>query len=65
MKKLNALSIGHPEPRKRQGTSQIRSAFTWFHLPAHKARTMPLGLRVTSWRIERFLASLGMTNLQW
>ena len=65
MKKLNALSIGHPEAPRRQETSQKRSAFTWFHLPAHKARMMPLGLRVTSWRIERFLASRGVTNLEW
>ena len=58
---MSALSIGHPEPHRRRGTSQIRSAFTWLHLRAHKARMTPLGLRVTSWRIERFL---GMTNLE-
>ena len=54
----------HPEPRRWRGTSQGRSAFSWFHLRGHKSRTMPVGLRVTSWRIERFLASLGMTNLE-
>jgi hypothetical protein len=64
MKKLNALSIGHPELRRQRGTSQMRLAIAWFDSPYHESRAASYLAIVIFPVIARFLASLGMTRVK-
>jgi len=64
MKKLNALSIGHPELHGQRGTSQMRLGIAWFDSRYRESRAASCLVSVIFPVIARFLASLGMTRVE-
>ena len=64
MKKLSALYAVIPSRGDGEGPHKGAQRLVGFIYVGTNRGRCQLGLRVTSWRIERFLASLGMRNLE-